>query len=735
MKQMAPVKPAGTGRKVRTPFGGYGGADWIDGGQYGTDRRGAIQLEKENPCLFEKAMTILKVLYGKDAAFRDGQYEAIEAVMTRSRTLVVQRTGWGKSLVYFVCTKLMREQRLGVTMVVSPLLILMENQMEAAGKMGLRCDALNSTTKDRRQEILRDLEQDELDLVLITPETLFSEDVQARLRNIRIGLFVIDEAHCISDWGHDFRLEYGKLKMIIHQLRSNVPILATTATANDRVVADLVRQLGNDVYVSRGPLTRESLYIQVLNKPGRIERYAWILENLPKLPGSGIIYCLTQRDCDYLADFLKNNGIAAAAYYARNGEDGTIRNQEIEEQFRKNRLKAIVATIKLGMGYDKGDIAFVIHYQMPQNIVSYYQQIGRAGRNIPNANIFLMYGKEDEDILNYFINTAFPSETETQKIVRYIGEQDGVRTGQIYAALNMRKGRVDKALAFLMNDGYVRKDRAFYYLTPKRFVYDREHYDGITAIRRQEMEQMKQLAQTRDCYSRYIVSCLDDKTAGSCGHCANCEGKERFPSSVSAEAIHIAEGYINGLIIPIDPRKQWADSAVTRATRIQYVNQPGFCLSRYGDAGYGELVKQGKYAKTKRFQDELVGKSAEVLRPLVQQNGITHICPVPSLRSDLVQDFSARLANALKLEMADILTKLPAKQQKEMENSAHQCANAHQSFFVKEGMSVPRKILLVDDVVDSRWTFTVCGYRLMEAGAERVYPFALADSSNREDGR
>lgn len=692
-------------------------------------------MEKKNkhPDILARSTTILHALYGPDAAFREGQYEAIEATMTQNRTLVVQRTGWGKSLVYFICTKLMREQGRGVTIVVSPLLVLMENQIEAAEKMGLRCDVLNSTTKERRGDILRTLEQDELDLILVTPETLFTDEIQAKLKDIRIGLFVIDEAHCISDWGHDFRLEYGRLKTIIQQLPVTVPILATTATANDRVVADLKNQLGNQVFVSRGPLTRDSLYIQVLHKPGKIERYAWILENVPRLPGSGIIYCLTQRDCDYLADFLKQNDIAAEAYYSRGTQEGEALNHEIEEKFRKNQLKVIVATIKLGMGYDKGDIAFVIHYQMPQNIVSHYQQIGRAGRNIDKAYIFLMYGHEDEDILNYFINTAFPSEEETQRIVQFIGAHDGGRVGQIYAALNMRKARIDKALAFLMNDGFVRKERSIYYLTPKRFVYDREHYEEVTATRRREMEQMKQLVQTKECYSRYIVSCLDDETADRCGHCANCVGHELYPASVADKYIYTAEEYVNKLIIPIEPRKMWVASAVTKATKIAHINQPGFCISKYGDAGYGELVKQGKYSREKCFRDELVGKSAQMLRQLVKEHGITHICPIPSLRSELVQDFAIRLADALKLGYGNILEKSPARQQKEMENSAHQCANAYMSFSVKQNVSVPRNILLVDDVVDSKWTFTVCGYRLMEAGAENIYPFALADSSNRED--
>lgn len=686
-----------------------------------------------NPDIYAKSTEILKSIYGSNASFRNGQYEAIEATMTNNRTLVVQRTGWGKSLVYFVCTKLMREQKRGVTMIVSPLLTLMENQIDAAKKIGLRCNVLNSTVKDMRDEILTSLEKDELDLVLVTPESLFSDDVRRRLKNIRIGLFVIDEAHCISDWGHDFRLEYGKLKTIIQQLPTNVPILATTATANDRVVADLRSQLGNNVFVSRGPLTRESLYIQVLNKPDKIERYAWILENIPKLKGSGIIYCLTQRDCDYLADFLKKNGIFAAAYYSRSGEDGNNINHEIEENFRNNKLKVIVATIKLGMGYDKGDIAFVIHYQMPQNIVSYYQQIGRAGRNLDRAYIFLLYGKEDEEILNYFIDTAFPTEQETESIVQYIGSKDGVKEREIISALNIRSARIKKALSFLQNDGFIRKEKSYYYLTPKKFVYNKEHYEMITAIRKHEVEQMKCLAGTQECYSRYIVSCLDDKTAHNCGHCANCLGKEFLPSAVSQKFIHIAEEFVNKLIIPIEPRKMWVNSSVTTASKIAHINQQGFCLSKYGDAGYGELVKQGKHSKEMRFCDQLVGKTVEILRPFIQEHEITHICCVPSLRSELVKDFAIRVAEALKLEFEDILKKTSAQQQKEMENSAHQCANAYQSFFVKENVTVPRNILLIDDIVDSKWTFTVCGYRLMEAGAENIYPFALADSSKRED--
>ena len=687
---------------------------------------------KYHPAIYKMSLEALHAMYGPNAQFRDGQYEAIEATLTQHRTLVVQRTGWGKSLVYFLSTKLLRQRGHGVTMVVSPLLALMENQMEAAQKLGLCCDALNSSTKERRSDILLDLERDKLDLVLITPETLFSDEVQSRLRNIRIGLFVIDEAHCISDWGHDFRQEYGQLRNILLQLPSNVPVLATTATANDRVVADLQKQLGEQVHVSRGPLTRDSLCIQVLKQPEKIHRYAWILENLPRLPGSGIIYCLTRRDCDYLADFLKQHGIAAEAYYSRDGKNGEAINHAIEEQFRNNKLKVIVATIKLGMGYDKGDIAFVIHYQLPQNIVSYYQQIGRAGRNIPKAYIFLMYGKEDEDILNYFITTAFPTEQETHNVMELIGKHDGISVNSLMASLNMRKARLEKALEFLRHDGFIRKENSAYYLTPKPFVYNREHYAAITAIRHREVEQMKALVHTQECYSRYIVNALDDKSARNCGHCTNCLGRELYPTDISSQAIYAAQSYIDRQTIEIEPRKRWPVSSVTNATLIQHRLQPGFCLCKYGDPGYGTLVKQGKYSFG-GFCDELVGKSARMLKPFVQEHGITHLCPVPSLRSQLVQNFAQRLAYALKLEYADLLVKTPAEPQKDMENSAHQCTNAYNSFSVKAHCPIPKKILLVDDMVDSKWTLTVCGHKLMEAGVEKVYPFALADSSSREE--
>ena len=687
-------------------------------------------MDVRDPKILLKASKILRKLYGRKAQFREGQYEAIEATLLHHRTLVVQRTGWGKSLVYFICTRILRDQGEGVTLVVSPLLVLMENQMQAAKKLGLRCESMNSQTRDRREEILRSILEDRVDLVFITPETLFSEDVQSCLQHLRIGLFVIDECHCISDWGHDFRLEYSRLREVLATLPAGVPVRATTATANDRVIADLKRQLGEQVYISRGPLTRESLSIQVLHMPSKAERYAWILENLPKLPGSGIIYCLTRRDCDYLADFLQKNGVSAMAYYSRDGEDEE-QNHTAERAFQKNKIKAIVATVKLGMGYDKGDIAFVIHFQMPANIVSYYQQIGRAGRSIDNAYVFLMSGEEDVEILRYFIETAFPKREETLDIIDSIRMHEGMSLAELAAALNIRRSRIEKALLFLQKDGCIYKKDATYYLSPKPFQYNEDHYRAVTESRYWEMAQMGGLTATRGCYSQYIVNALDDSTAEPCGRCANCLGHPLLPEQVGAEALEKASAYINDSVLTIEPRRHWAVSEVTGGGALPFVNQEGICLSRYGDPGYGQLVSRDKYSAKRRFCDELVGRSAQILLPLIKENQIQAITCVPSLRSDLVRDFAERLAVRCRLPFAELLEKSGAAQQKHMENSAHQCANAFRSFSIRKGVKVPKRVLLVDDVVDSRWTLTICGIRLMENGCEAVWPFALADSSRK----
>ena len=686
------------------------------------------------PDLYKKAKSIIKNLYGENAKFREGQYEAIEATLTYKRTLVVQKTGWGKSLVYFISTKLFRDEGKGLTLIVSPLLVLMDNQVEAATRLGLRCDVLNSRVKDRWDSIINEMANDRLDLLLIAPETLLSERFYNRPKNIRFGLFVVDEAHCISDWGHDFRLQYTQLSRVVSKFPSSVPLLATTATASNRVIKDLVTQFGGNVHVSRGPLMRESLSIQLLDLPDSAMKYAWILQNINRFTGSGIIYCLTKRDADYLAAFLLKNGVDVRSYYARDGVDNFL-NEEAERLFKGNKIKALVSTVKLGMGYDKDDIAFVIHYQHPANIVSYYQQIGRAGRNIPRAYTFLMYSPEDVKIQNYFIDTAFPTRGEAEKVSRYIlaNNENGSTRGEVIANVNARHGRILKALKFLENEEFIYKDGSKYYTNPKPFEYNEIHYDAITQIRKREQEQMRELICTDICYSRFIVNALDDDTNANCGKCSNCLGFDEFSPKVEKIYLDAAKSYLEKLLLPIEPRKKWPTTSMTSQTNITFQIEEGICLSKYGDTGYGILVKNDKYGKSQRFSDELVGKSANVLKPIIRKKKISVITCIPSLRSNIVEDFARRLAENLGLTFAQMLKKSEADQQKNMQNSSFQCENALKSFEIIKDSKLPTRLILVDDIIDSRWTMVVCGYKLMEAGCEMVFPYALASSSIMED--
>ena len=390
------------------------------------------------------------------------------------------------------------------------------------------------------------------------------------------------------------------------------------------------------------------------------------------------------------------------------------------------------------MGYDKGNIAFIIHYQQPSNIVAYYQQIGRAGRNIERAYTFLMCGEEDRNIQDYFIDTAFPSEHEARSVYDVIRDhsESGITASQIEIYVNCRKNRVEKALMFLRNEEMIYKEGSKYYPTLHPFCYNREHYEQIKDIRRYEQQKMQEFIHTKECLSRFIVNCLDDPTTDKCGICSNCLGYAEYPEQPDNAALQLTQEYLERLIINIEPRKKFPNKGFTGSCVIDHQNQEGICLSKYGDPGYGMLVKKGKYGTPQGFCEELIVKSTSILRDVVSKMDINALTCVPSLRSSIVADFANELANRLNLPFVQLLQKQSAKQQKDMENSYYQCRNAWDSFSMVQGaINVPKHIILVDDIVDSGWTLTVCGYRLAQAGCELVFPFALADSSENRSNQ
>jgi ATP-dependent DNA helicase RecQ len=690
-----------------------------------------------------QALQRLRQALGNERAdFRDGQWQAISALVERrARLLVVQRTGWGKSVVYFLATRFLRDQGGGCTLLISPLLSLMRNQIAAAGNIGVRAETINSTNEADWSRIEAGLRRNEFDVLLISPERLANDDFVSRcllpIAN-RLGLFVVDEAHCISDWGHDFRPDYRRIVRILRALPRNIPVLATTATANDRVIGDIVEQLGPNLEVQRGPLTRASLSLQNIYLRSQAERMAWLADVVPGLPGSGIVYTLTVRDSERLAEWLKAQGIDAEPYY---GAMETVHREALENRLLNNNVKVLVATVALGMGFDKPDLGFVIHFQRPASVVHYYQQVGRAGRAVDDAYGVLLNGEEDDAIAEYFIRSAFPTPQDVDQLLTAMRNAIGALTvPRLQQRVNLAAGKIEKILKFLLleSPAPIQKTAAGYVLNPVRWQMPVDRIERITNLRRQEQEQMRAYMARQDCLMQFLSKALNDPNAEPCGKCASCTG-ELLPEGYPDHLAHAAVEFLDRLENPIEPRKRWpaglSDPEMRGTIAAEYQARDGRALCRWGDPGFGRLVRRGKQ-QDDRFDDQLVDASVRLIRdhwkPDPAPNWIT---PVPSRRHHtLVPDFARRLASRLGLPLVECIGKVrDTEPQKTRANSFQQAQNLLDAFAVDQAMARPEPVLLVDDMVDSRWTFTVLTVLLRKAGSGPVYPFALADSSS-EDG-
>ena len=687
-----------------------------------------------------RAEELLRQMLGPDARFRDGQLDAIlDTVDRRARTLLVQRTGWGKSLVYFIATKLLREQGLGPTLLISPLLSLMRNQVEAAARIGIRAERIDSQNVDTWSDVRQRLERDEVDVLLVSPERLGNDDFQritipAIARGI--GLVVVDEAHCISDWGHDFRPDYRRIIRIVKSLPATVPVLGTTATANHRVAGDVREQLGAELRIIRGPLTRDSLQLQTIRLNDQAERMAWLAEHLPRLPGSGIVYCLTTADCDRVAGWLRERGLNVEAYHAQLPPD---RNREaLEQQLLNNDVKALVASVALGMGFDKPDLGFVVHYQRPGSLIAYYQQIGRAGRSVPQAYAVLLSGREDDEIQEYFIRTAFPAAEALLAVLGAIEAADGeVGRGDLERVVNLGRRKLDQCLKLLEVDGAIARNGSRFFRTANPWQPDVARSDRVTQTRHEELDAIRAFVESPTCLMERVARSLDDEAARPCGRCAVCRGG-LLPATVDAAIVRDAIEFLRRAHRVIEPRAMWGSAAVDgRRGRIAKDLQAssGRALAMWGDAGWGERVRQGKYEHD-RFGDDLVTACVEMVRSWHPDPPPAWVTAVPSLRRPrLVPDFAERLARALGLPFVQALRKArDTPPQKTMENSAQQMANVVGAFEVVAGAVPPGPVLLVDDMVDSRWTFTECAFALRAAGSGPVHPLALASTAGAGDG-
>ena len=685
------------------------------------------------------ALAVLRRLVGNpDADFHEGQFEAIETLVDdRRRALVVQRTGWGKSAVYFVATMLLRERGAGPTVLVSPLLALMRDQVAAAERAGVRAVAINSTNAHEWDDLLARLADDEVDVLLVSPERLnnpaFRENQLPALVR-RLGLLVVDEAHCISDWGHDFRPDYRRLRDLIATMPAGVPVLATTATANSRVVADVAEQLdagGDGVLTIRGPLARASLRLGVLRLPDARTRLAWLLSHLGDLPGSGIIYTLTVAAAQDTARLLREAGHDVRAY---TGQTDPADREAAEAALKANEVKALVATSALGMGFDKPDLGWVLHLGAPSSPVSYYQQVGRAGRATDSADVLLLPGPEDRDIWQYFATASMPDEERAQRVIAELSDRP-LSTPALEARVDLRRTPLELLLKVLDVDGAVRRVQGGWVATGQPWTYDADRYARIAAARQAEQEHMLEYERTDGCRMEFLQRSLDDETAAPCGRCDSCAGAW-YPQGVVEGATASAERSLDRVGVPIEPRVQWPTGAdrlglpVRGRLAADERAVEGRALARLTDLGWGTALREvfAAGAPDAPITQAMLAGCVRVLAEWGWDERPTAVVALPSRRRPLLVDSLARgLAEIGRLPYAGALAPRDGGPSGEPGgNSAFRLAGVWGRFDAS-GLAVPAgPVLLVDDLVDSRWTMTVAARELRAAGASAVLPFALA---------
>ena len=688
----------------------------------------------------------LRALAGEHAVLREDQWTAIDALVTgRRRALVVQRTGWGKSAVYFVATAMLRAGGAGPTVIVSPLLALMRNQITAAERAGIRAVTVNSSNVDDWQSVYADVEHGEVDVLLVSPERLnnpgFRDAVLPRLA-ASAGLLVVDEAHCISDWGHDFRPDYRRLRTLLTELPVGTPVLATTATANARVVDDVAEQLaagdGQAAVVLRGVLERESLHLSALALPGPAHRLAWLADHLGALPGSGIVYTLTVAATEEVASFLRSRGIAAASYSGRTDD---AERRQAEQDLLGNRIKALVATSALGMGFDKPDLGFVVHLGAPQSPIAYYQQVGRAGRGVERAEVVLLPGAEDEAIWRYFASLGFPSEQQVRQVLAVLSAAGAaMSTAALEAHVDLRRTRLETMLKVLDVDGAVRRVSGGWTATGQSWAYDADRYAKVAADRAAEQQAMRDYTATPDCRMLFLRRQLDDPqvldgTAQPCGRCDRCTGRP-LPSEVTPASLAAAQAVLGRPGVEVEPRRMWptgmsqGPGMASVKGRIPADRQAdsGRALGRLSDIGWGTRLRALLGGPDVVLPDEVLRAVVEVLKGWGWEQRPTGIVAVPSRAHPLlVSSLAARLAEVGRLPLLgtlDLVRDTPAGGRS---NSAQRLRAVHGAFAVPGGTVLDGSpVLLVDDRVDTGWTLTEAARVLREAGAGPVLPLVLA---------
>jgi ATP-dependent DNA helicase RecQ len=686
------------------------------------------------------AARVITAIAGDGAVLREDQGLAVAALCEpTARVLVVQATGWGKSAVYWAATAIRRHEGAGPALVVSPLLSLMRDQVVAAGRAGLRAATLNSSNTDAWSEVEAALRADELDVLLVSPERLANPGFGRRVLDElagRLGLLVIDEAHAVSDWGHDFRPDYRRVADVLQKLNPRTPVLATTATANERVTLDVAAQLGDATLVLRGPLARSSLQLIVVDALTPIERFAWVVDHLPRLQGSGIVYTLTVADAERLAaavQFVHGDSCKVAAY---TGALESGQRERLEDALRDNSLKALIATSALGMGYDKPDLGFVVHVGSPPSPVSYYQQVGRAGRAIDHALVALLPSEADAGVWDYFATATIPQRAHVERLLvglaAYAGGQPAT-VAALEAETGLRRGRIELMLKQLAVDGAVERVEGGWLSTGVEWVYDQEHYDAIIAIRRREADIMRSYTRGQKCLMQLLQESLDDTSARPCGRCSVCLGHLPQPLRGQPEpaTVEAVTRRLRGEVTVLEPRKMWPGGAFGSRGRIPsgLMAQVGRAIV-YADAPEWRELVATTYARDCMPTQELCDAAVAALghwrdswpsRPEV-------VVALPAAGYPVMTGGLAdHLAEVGRLGRADLTVVLDPDTPADL-SSPQEAALWREAIRLDDDVlsAVAGKVvLLVVDASSSQWPITVAAAHLRQAEASMVLPLLV----------
>lgn len=724
----------------------------------------------------------LKSIFGIDH-FYDEQWEAVSHILSGERILMIERTGFGKSLCYqFPAT-----QFPGITVIFSPLIALMRDQVNGLIKKGIPAAFVNSEqTREENEETIQKALNGEIKIIYIAPERQEDEKWIEATRSMNLSMIVIDEAHTISTWGHDFRPAFRRIAELVRLLPSHLPVFATTATATTQVQLDIEKQIGGTLTTIRGSLVRKNFQLQVIRVQSEDEKMIWLAKNLSEFIGTGLIYTGTRVDTEIYSNWLQYNGIEAIDYNA--GLDVESR-KSIEDGLMENKWKCIVSTNALGMGIDKSDIRFVIHTQIPESPIQYYQEIGRAGRDGLPTKIILFFNEKESGVdgietdcllPHAFIESARPQKNKYEKVIDYLKEES-LTEREIIKKSNLKSAQVRTIKYDLIEQGIVKEVQngsakiiEYQYDAPA-FDYDR--YDVLRDQKLNDLGAMVDYVYTSMPRMKYLCLFLDSDEDIAYSNCDNTDlpklsfvedsvlraklqeyRETYFPELELAESSHksfsideetrtqlqvkipypftidvfrnheLVNRYVNNIKV-----KDFSSIEVERLKELLQVHKEkshitnGIAASYYGVSNVGSAIHRSKYESGGDFPDFLLRLMLKAFGKRFGKFKYDLVLYVPPTHSgDLVRHLAEKFSHVIKVPLSHDLRKTRATQeQKVFQNAYSKQDNVAEAFDINENVN-GKSIILIDDIFDSGATVKEVAKMLTSKGAKYITPVVIA---------